>query len=323
MKFLIPIFASCCLICAQGVLPQPVNRLQSNASPTDERFKVFVELEAKAAQGDVESVAALGEYYLYGQFPVVKNPEKAFELWVQGAKAGSVKCSSFMYSFGFPPRSTDSDVVIEKTKWYIINSVLHRMNYFNGDSRRPTKLSGVSDSSFAEAMVRAEAFLADVKIVKPASGDSSKRAVRASANDNGPSVSETPSPSLRFESLSLFDAHRKNVCAAYLKAAAPIYNKGDSATQQEKEAFLSAAGELVRLQKYIGKSRRLTLDPKSNSSMRELNASKMSDCYARMAAANIATTLPASRTDLNEASSYINALGQLMQLPVILGRFSK
>jgi hypothetical protein len=38
-----------------------------------------------------------------------------------------------------------------------------------------------------------------------------------------------------------------------------------------------------------------------------------------MASAKIATTLPVTRAQLNEASIYINALGQLMQLPVSLG----
>jgi hypothetical protein len=127
-------------------------------------------------------------------------------------------------------------------------------------------------------------------------------------------------PPLRFESLSLFDAYRKNVCAAYMKAASPVYNKGEAASEAEKAAFVAAATELARLQAYIGKSHRLSLSGKSNAAMRAVNTEKMNECYARMAAAKIATTLPASRADLNEGSTYINSLGQLMQLPVSFGK---
>ena len=127
-------------------------------------------------------------------------------------------------------------------------------------------------------------------------------------------------PGLMFESLSLFDAHRKNVCSAYMKAASPIYNKGEAATADEKAAFTVAAAELVRLQSYIGKSRRLSLSSKSNAASRAVDSATLSDCYAKMSAAKIATSLPATRAELNEASIYINGLGKIMQLNVSLGR---
>jgi hypothetical protein len=126
-------------------------------------------------------------------------------------------------------------------------------------------------------------------------------------------------PPLSFGSIGLFNDYRKNVCSAYLKASSPIYNKGDAATDEEKKAFTVAALELVRLQAYIGKVRRLTLSSKSNESTRELEKEKMSEAYAKMAAAQIKTDLPATRAELNEASNYINSLGQIMQLPVALG----
>lgn len=126
-------------------------------------------------------------------------------------------------------------------------------------------------------------------------------------------------PPLSFGSIGLFDDHRKNVCSAYLKASSPIYNKGDAATDEEKKAFTVAAQELVRLQAYIGKVRRLTLSSKSNESTRDLEKEKLNEAYAKMAAAQIKTGLPATRAELNEASKYINALGQIMQLPVALG----
>ena len=104
-----------------------------------------------------------------------------------------------------------------------------------------------------------------------------------------------------------------------MKAALPIYNKGEAASENEKAAFCVAASELVRLQAYIGKKRPLGLSSNSNAAMRALNSEKMVECYAKMSSAKIATSLPVTRTELNEASIYINALGQLMQLPVSLG----
>jgi len=104
-----------------------------------------------------------------------------------------------------------------------------------------------------------------------------------------------------------------------MKAASPIYNKGEAATSDEKAAFTVAAAELVRLQSYIGKSRRLSLSSKSNAASRAVDSETMSECYAKMSAAKIASTLPATRAELNEASIYINGLGKIMQLPVSLG----
>lgn len=128
---------------------------------------------------------------------------------------------------------------------------------------------------------------------------------------------------LQFGSLKLFDEHRRTVCAAYMKASSPIYSKGDAATDAERKVFTDAANELVRLQAYVGKARRLALITNSNKSMHELNKAKMDDAYAEMAAAKIKTDLPASRAELNEASKYINALGQIMQLPVSLSASKK
>jgi hypothetical protein len=130
-------------------------------------------------------------------------------------------------------------------------------------------------------------------------------------------------PPLRFGSLSLFDDYRKTVCAAYMKAAAPIYAKGDSVTDEEKKAFADAVQELVRLQAYMGKFKRLALSSKSNAAIRVLENEKLNDAFAKMDAAQIKTDLPATRAELNEASKYINALGQAMQLPVTLVVLSK
>jgi hypothetical protein len=104
-----------------------------------------------------------------------------------------------------------------------------------------------------------------------------------------------------------------------MKAAYPIYNRGEIASEEEKVAFTVAAAELARLQAYIGKTRRLSLSAKSNEALRAVNSEKMRELYAKMSSAKIATALPVTRAELNEASIYINALGQLMQLPVSMG----
>jgi hypothetical protein len=318
MKYALALLLTCCVLCAQGTLPASPTGLQQIQNPNDERFKVFKELEAKAEAGDTESMRAMGEYYYYGRFPVVKDQDKAKEIWIKGASLGSDECAASVYAFSYGRNSNDSEEVIERTKWYIIHSVLSRINRFNGDVKYPTSANGVSESSFEDAKARAVAFLAGVKVSKSAPKTSSIKGSGA-ASDYAGGVRKLRVPGLKFESLSLFDAHRKNVSSAYLKASSPIYSKGEGASDDEKAAFISAAAEVARLQNYIGKSRRLSLSSKSNAAMRAVNSEKMNECYAKMSAAKIAITLPATRAELNEASIYINALGQLMQLPVSLG----
>lgn len=325
-RFLALALASSALF-AQGTLPNPpasapasAPGFQAIANPNDERLKVFQELDAKANAGDTAAMRTLGEYYYYGRFPVLEDVEKAKETWIKGASLGSPECASMIYSFAYHAAadSTDSETVIEKTKWFIIQFSLHRQKYFNGDVRYPQAPSDVSSASFEEAKSRAAAFLAGVKVSKPVAGFSSPSVIGGQVNQDSTELAPKIPP-LRFESLSLFDAYRKNVCAAYMKAASPIYNKGEAASEAEKAAFVAAATELTRLQAYVGKSHRLSLSGKSNAAMRAVNTEKMNECYAKMAAAKIATTLPASRADLNEGSTYINSLGQLMQLPVSFG----
>lgn len=127
--------------------------------------------------------------------------------------------------------------------------------------------------------------------------------------------SETAAPIVRIENLSQFDTHRKNICSAYLKAESPIYNKGEAASSAEKAAFTVAAAELARLQSYMSR-RVVSLDAARAGATLETDSATMSKCYTEMSAAKIATNLPATRAQLNEASIFINALGRIMQLPV-------
>lgn len=318
MKHALALILTCCTLCAQGTLPSSPSGLQPITNPNDERLKIFEELQTKATAGDADALLNLGEYYLYGKFPVVKDQERAKEVWIRGASLGSADCAARVYMASYNRNSTDSEEVIERTKWFIIQQVLLNMKYSNGDMKYPTKADRVSESSFEEAKARAAAFLANVRapIINPKTRSNKGS---GAVSDDSPGFRRTRVPGLKFESLSLFDAHRKNVCSAYMKAAFPIYNKGEAASDEEKAAFIAAAAEIVKLQAYVGKSRRLSLSSKSNAAMRAVNTEKMNEFYAKMSAAKIATTLPATRAELNEASVYINNLSQLMQLPVTLG----
>lgn len=300
MKCLLAFVMTCCALCAQEKIAGPDTAgLQPITNPKDERLNVFRELEAKAALDETKALAEIGRYYYNGQFPVLKNIEKGKAYLTRGASLGNATCATLMWEYTNRNGDVnDPDQVIEANKWRMIASGLRGM-----DIDEVIRPSNVSESSFEEAKARASTFLAGVKV---------------SATDPKPNSKKMPG--LMFESLSLFDAHRKNVCSAYMKAASPIYNKGEAATADEKAAFTVAAAELVRLQSYIGKSRRLSLSSKSNAASRAVDSATLSDCYAKMSAAKIATSLPATRAELNEASIYINGLGKIMQLNVSLGR---
>lgn len=300
MKCLLAFVLTYCALYAQEKIAGPDTAgLQPITNPKDERLNVFRELEAKAALDDTKALTEIGRYYCNGQFPVLKNIEKGKAYLTRGASLGNATCATLMWEYTNRNGDVnDPDQVIEANKWRMIASGLRGM-----DIDEVTRPSNVSESSFEEAKARASTFLAGVKV---------------SATDPKPNSKKMPG--LMFESLSLFDAHRKNVCSAYMKAASPIYNKGEAATADEKAAFTVAAAELVRLQSYIGKSRRLSLSSKSNAASRAVDSATLSDCYAKMSAAKIATSLPATRAELNEASIYINGLGKIMQLNVSLGR---
>jgi hypothetical protein len=284
-------------------------KFQESAQLNDERVKVFLELEAKAALNDKKALGDVGRYYCDGRFPVLKNIEKGKGHLLRGASLGDIRCATLMWEYtNKNGDENDPEHVVETQKWHLIWTSLSRVK--SEFVRRP---DNVSEASWAEAKARADAFLAGVKVSVP-----STKGNGASSND-GVVFSKTRVPGLRFETLSAFDTHRKNVCAAYMKAAYPIYNRGEIASEEEKAAFTVAAAELARLQAYIGKTRRLSLSAKSNEALRAVNSEKMRELYAKMSSAKIATALPVTRAELNEASIYINALGQLMQLPVSMG----
>ena len=288
--------------------------LQPITNPKDERLNVFKELEARAALNDKKALGDVGRYYCDGRFPVLKNIEKGKGYLLRGASLGDIRCATLMWEYtNKNGDENDPEHVVETQKWHLIWTSLSRVK--SEFVRRP---DNVSEASWAEAKVRAAAFLAGVKGFTPPSEASPMKGSGAVSDENS-GFRKPRMPALRFETLSSFDTHRKNVCAAYMKAAYPIYNRGEIASEEEKAAFTVAAAELARLQAYIGKTRRLSLSAKSNEALRAVNLEKMRELYAKMSSAKIATALPVTRAELNEASIYINALGQLMQLPVSLG----
>jgi len=293
---------------AKGPANEPATpaKWQADVSPKDERVKIFNELETKAETGDAAALRQVGEYFYHGTFPVVQNKEKGQALWVRGATLGDEQCAGLIHAFTFAD-SYDSEVVIEKTKWLMIHFAL-RAKKGKYAAKEPSRPNGVSESSFQEAKTRADAFLAKVTFSAQAS-----QQVSTVANPKSP----TSQPRLRFESMSAFEDHRRKICAAYLQASNPIYNKGEAVTKDEKEKFVTTALELERLQAYVGKRRSLVLKRDNEASM-EMNRSKWQEAYGKMAAAEIKTDLPATRAELNEASKYMNALGELMRLPVVL-----
>jgi hypothetical protein len=312
MRHALALIFACCALGAQ-VEPDSPTEFQHVINPNDERLKFFLGLKEKAEAGDTDALEILGDYYSKGMFPVKLDIEKAKAAWTKGASLGSHMAAQSMHR-SFPQNLTDTEDVIERSKWLIITFVLSKIRYEQHDKSQwsalyPAGDPGVSDSSFAEAKSRAASFLADVKISNPSFNPPAK--ITRGRMEKVPALS--------FVSLSQFDAHRKNVCSAYMKAALPIYNKGETVSEEEKAAFISTAAELARLQSYIGKARRLSLSSKSNAALRAVNSEKMRECYSKMASAKIATALPVTRAELNEASIYINALGQLMQLPVSMG----
>lgn len=291
---------------AQDSKVAAASKWQAEASPNDERVKVFVELETKAEAGDLLALRQVGEYYFNGSFPVTQNQETAKALWIKGANLGDDQCANLIYMYAFPA-SYDTEVVIEKTKWMIIQAAL-RMKKSKSTPREASRPNGISESSFQEAKERAEAFLSKVTI-------NSQETQAGAANSNS-ALGESKLSALKFGSLGSFDEHRRKVCAAYLKAASPIYSKGEAANKEEKVAFTVAALELARLQTYVGKRRSLLLISNKNDILKALNTEKVNEAYGKMAAAEIKTALPVTRAELNEASKYMNALGDLMRLPV-------
>ena len=161
MKHALALLAVCCALGAQDkeVLPDSAG-LQPITNPRDERVNVFRELEAKAALDDKNALAEVGRYYCTGQFPVLKNVEKGKGYLLRGASLGDAKCATRMWEYtNANGDGNNSEHVIETEKWHIIWTSLSRV-----ERRFVTRPENVSEASWAEAHLRAAAFLAAVKL---------------------------------------------------------------------------------------------------------------------------------------------------------------
>ena len=161
MKHALALILACCALCGQEKTAAPDTAgLQPITNPKDERINVFRELEAKAALDDKNALAEVGRYYCTGQFPVLKNVEKGKGYLLRGASLGDAKCATRMWEYtNANGDGNDPEHVIDTSKWHIIWTSLSRV-----ESRFVTRPENVSEASWAEAHLRAAAFLAAVKL---------------------------------------------------------------------------------------------------------------------------------------------------------------
>ena len=120
-----------------------------------------------------------------------------------------------------------------------------------------------------------------------------------------------------FETLGQLDDYRRQVNGAYLKAQNPIYNKAEKVSDDEKAAFVVAATALQKLQDYMCPTYGKRLAIMKERANLELNNKELERLYKIMKDAKIATSLPATRAELNEAQNFLDAFAKAMQLPVV------
>lgn len=282
---LLAIVATAAQTSAQETPAPVIQKFQDSAQLNDERVKVFLELEAKAELGDLDAIVRVGDYYYSGRFPVTRNNGKAKALWTKGASLGSDQCASFMYAFGFPD-SNDTDVVIEKTKWYIIQAQLRRNKYKTPGEPEVRKPSNVSDSSFEEAKLRAGAFLSSViypnrNIVRPAEEMPIEEKPRG--------ISERfrlPS----FSSIADANAFRAELLTEFRKVQGPIYHNQENASEADAGAYAVVAEKILALQ-----SKGLGITSQTSTKRNNYNAaslSKISALRSQLRNINIKTQPP-------------------------------
>jgi len=173
MKHALALLLLSCALVAQDKVAAPDRAgLQPITNPKDERLNVFRELEAKAALDDTKALAEVGRYYCDGRFPVLQNLEKGKGYFLRGASLGDAPCATRMWEYtNKNGDENDPEHVIDTSKWHIIWTSLSRV-----ESRFVTRPENVSEASWAEAHLRAAAFLAAVKLKteKPATSKPKK-----------------------------------------------------------------------------------------------------------------------------------------------------
>lgn len=270
-------------------------KFQESAQLNDERVKVFMELEAKAEDGDHESLSKLGNYYYFGLFPVVKNPAKAKAIWTKGASLGSEECASSMVDKGHPA-SNDTEVIIEKTKWQIIHAQLWSIKHRSRNANALRKPEDISESSFQEAKLRARAFLASSTV--------------ANSENEAPNVR---SERFRLPSISTItdaNAFRTEILTEFRKVQGPIYHNQENASAADAAAYAVVAEKIVALQ-----SKGLGISPQTSTKRNNYNAasvSRIADLRAQLRSIKIKSTAPFTRQDANNAQVFLDRYRDLL-----------
>jgi hypothetical protein len=287
-------------LCAQANPAEVIQKFQDSAQLNDERVKVFLELEAKAELGDLEALERIGDYYYFGRFPVMKNPEKAKALWTKGASLGSDECAASMHARGIP-NSNETEVIIEKTKWLIIRTQLWRNKHKTLTESPLHKPDNISDSSFEEAKMRARAFLTSV--------------VYSNRNNEKP-VEETPRANSErfrlpsFSSIADANAFRTELLTEFRKVQGPIYHNQENASEADAGAYAAVTEKIFALQ-----SKGLGITSRTSTKRNSYNAasvSKISALRSQLRSINIKTQPPFTRQDANNAQVFLDRYRDLL-----------
>lgn len=294
-NYILVVFFGLTQLSGQANPAEGIQKFQDTAQLNDERVKVFLELEAKAEDGDHEALSKVGNYYYFGLFPVVKNPAKAKAIWTQGASLGSEECASFMFDKGYPT-SNETEIIIEKTKWQIIHAHLRSIKHKSLNTYAVRKPDDISESSFQEAKLRAQAFIAS--------------SVVANLDNVTPKVR---SERFRLPSISTIadaNAFRTELLTEFRKVQGPIYHNEVSASAADAAAYAVVAEKIIALQ-----SRGLGISPQASTKRNSSNAasvSKIANLRAQLRSLKINATPPFTRQDANNAQVFLDRYRDLL-----------
>lgn len=282
-------------LCAQANPSEVIQKFQESAQLNDERVKVFLELEAKAEDGDHEALSKVGNYYYFGLFPVVKNPAKAKDIWTKGASLGSEECASFMFDKGYPA-SNETETIIEKTKWQIIHAHLWSIKHKSRNAYAVRKPDDISESSFQEAKLRAQAFVASSTVANLDNAAPKARSERFRL----PSIS----------TIADANAFRTELLTEFRKVQGPIYHNQVNAAASDAAAYAAVAEKIIALQ-----SKGLGISPQTSTKRNSYNAasvSKIADLRAQLRGLKINSTAPFTRQDANNAQVFLDRYRDLL-----------
>ncbi len=270
-------------------------KFQEFANPNDERFKVFLELEAKSEANDVRALEELGNYYLFGLFPVIQNQARAIEIWTKGARLGSSDCAQkIANAIGL---STESSSVIERQKWLIISQKLRwaQSKAFNKGQLKIQRSENVSEGSFAEALRLADSFLAGV-----------------SGSPAGPSAELEPDFSVpRFRDIKAAQAFRMALQTDFRKVQSPLYLRQNLASPGE----IAAYSKVILKVKKVQDSLRSSLDFDNfrfSGPQADHSRQKVSELRQFLINTPINAQAPFTRQDLNKAQVFLDRYRDLL-----------